>query len=1724
MTTESDLGSLKRRRSTIKASCTRIKTYVDTIASVTPSVTAQLEERKIKLEQFWKEYNDTQTQLESKDEAEANDRAGFEEAFFDLSSKIRALTQVPSTSRGVHTPPPMVSSASDSRPAANVRLPKLDLPKFSGKYDEWFPFRDAFHSVIHSNSSLNDIHKLQYLRAATTDDAHKIISSLEISEENYAVAWNLLKERYDNKRIVVQNHVEAIAELPIMNKESASGLRQIVDGAARHIQALKALKRPIHYWDDVLIYWLSSKLDSCTTREWQRSLVGDELPTFKQFLDFLFHHCQVLESTQRTNGASARNTNSRSQVNSKQKTSCNTAVKAKCGFCTGEHFIYQCKQFLALTIAQRIENARSRKICLNCLRSTAHFANKCPSGTCKICSRKHNTLLHITNAADDQAKSGENVKQESGASSSAESNVANVVVGHSSNAASKNGAFLSTASVFAQCKDGSQRSCRVLLDSGSQANFVTKDFVVALGVAPRSIDISVSGISGTATQSNQAAQIKLRSRLNTFSFVIDCVVVDRITDDLPAFTVKRQAFDIPRNIPLADPQFNVSSGVDMLIGTEMFWSLICIGQIKSSDKHPTLQKTKLGWILAGKLSDYPSRSQRVTSLCTSVSNIELNDQLNKFWKMEEGSSSSKTYTLEEDLCEQHFVKTSFRNEQGRYVVQLPLKQSSVGYLGSSRDIALNRLRALERRLDKDPNLKSQYSNFIHEYIDLGHMRPTVERDINEVDTYYMPHHCVLREDAKSTKLRVVFDASCKTNSGLSLNDSMMVGPVIQEDLISMLLRFRTHRYVLVADIIKMYRQILVHPSQTKLQRILWRNDKTSDVQTFELVTVTYGTAAASYLATRCLLDLAERYENEFPLGSLHLKRNFYVDDMLTGADSKSEALAIRDQITQLLKLGSFELSKWGSNCPELLEGIRNQSDGLVPFDKESNYRILGTSWDMHNDFFRFSVNPEQPSPTITKRSILSELSKLFDPLGLLGPIIVVAKIILQNLWRSGLSWDESVPQNVHTRWLQFKLQLSNIDQLQIPRRVKYRAEAQFVQMHGYCDASERAYGACVYVRTQTGPDSYVSHLLCSRSRVAPVKAISLPRLELAAALLLSQLIDKIRLAIDTTDMRTLLWSDFTITLNWIASHSRRWSTFVANRVGEIQRLTEQSSWRHVKSLDNPADVLSRGMLPNELINLDLWWHGPDYLKLPEREWPSGEFRILTEGVPEQRVVCSVAVSSDCNVVNELIDKHSNLNKACRIVSYCLRFFMPKGSKPSTVKVSPQEISHSLNLLCKGVQRQVFHKEYDSLIRHESISSSSKLNSLAPFMKDDGLIRVGGRLKSSELSFDACHQIVLPRDHTLTKLIIENEHSRNMHSGVQATMASVRQRFWPLALRSTARKIINNCVTCFKARPVFSEALMGPLPAPRVTVSRPFSHCGVDYAGPVTLREGNRRNSRNRKAYIAVFVCFATKAVHLEVVSDLTTDAFIAALKRLISRRGKPNQMHSDNATTFVGAQRQLKELYEFLRADETLTAIEQFLQGHETTWKFIPPNAPHFGGLWEAAVKSAKYHLARIVGGQNLTFEEMSTVLCEIEAVLNSRPLVPLSADPNDMTYLSPGHFLVGTPLNSFPITNLSDINVNMLTRWQMIQQMREHFWTRWSNEYLHSLQERHKWQRSKGQQLEPGQLVIIKQQGLAPLQWLSGRVERVHLGADGIARSATVKTIKGSYDRPLSKLAVLPI
>ncbi|XP_075234999.1 uncharacterized protein LOC142332439 [Lycorma delicatula] len=430
--------------------------------------------------------------------------------------------------------------------------------------------------------------------------------------------------------------------------------------------------------------------------------------------------------------------------------------------------------------------------------------------------------------------------------------------------------------------------------------------------------------------------------------------------------------------------------------------------------------------------------------------------------------SDTLLTGEDAFCEKIYCHTVKTNEEGRFIVQLPIKSNIIN-LGSTREIALRQFLLLEKHLNRNPELKQQYAKFMKEYEDLNHME-LVNDDEVQKSGYHIPHHAVVRENSTTTKLRVVFDASCKSDANCSLNECLMVRPVVQEELFSIVLRFCSHIYVMIADIEKMYRQILVEPQQTQYQLIFWREDSSQPIKTYRFLTVTYGTASAPFLATRTLKQLALHSVNTFPKAAEVILTDFYVDDVLTGTNSISEALELQTQLIKCCKQGGFNLRKWRANNHQLIENLQPEN-----CDSGHNYYItndhtvktLGIHWNSQNDTFQFTINTDiKDKNRVTKRTILSEVSKLFDPLGLVSPIILKAKVIIQDLWILKLSWDDSVPIHIHTKWIQFKHSLADLNQLQIPRCIISDFHIISLQLHTFSDASQVGYGACVYIRSE----------------------------------------------------------------------------------------------------------------------------------------------------------------------------------------------------------------------------------------------------------------------------------------------------------------------------------------------------------------------------------------------------------------------------------------------------------------------------------------------------------------------------------------------------------------------------------------------------------------------------------------------------------------------------------
>ncbi|XP_045783685.1 uncharacterized protein LOC123879835 [Maniola jurtina] len=963
--------------------------------------------------------------------------------------------------------------------------------------------------------------------------------------------------------------------------------------------------------------------------------------------------------------------------------------------------------------------------------------------------------------------------------------------------------LLATALVNTESEAGGNHVLRALLDQGSQACFITEAAVQLLRLKKTPASGIITGLGGDkALTSKYVVTVKLRSRGNLDRKIqVTAYVLKNITTFLPERQVQGLDWTELKYLQLADPYFETPKAIDMLLGANVYSQIVQEGIKKSQNGKLIAQKTTLGWILSGSVNEPFNRNDgdppKISVMHAKVTETDI---LKQFWELEEERYSTKSmWTEEEKRCEEIFVTTTKRTDEGRYIVKLPFRDSQPGCLGGdSRQIAVTKFKTLEKRLSKNSELKEKYTEVINEYLHLGHMRAITKDDMKKNEAVYLPHHAVIRNDKTTSKVRVVFNASSKNNLGVSLNDNLMIGPKLQSDLRHTVIRWRVHPIALVADIIKMYRQVRIAEEDTMFQRIVWRDSPETEIQDYELLTVTFGTASAPYLAVRAL--------NQVSLDEEQAKTE----------NKKKKKLDNEDKMI------------------EDMENIKDKKD--IEIKTENTTKVLGLTWDRSEDQFRYSVNLPHTTPgPETKRSVLSVIARLYDPLGWIAPSIIVAKMFIQKLWLAGVNWDEPISEELRSEWVTYRNELEQLTKVQVPRWLGISTTDSEIELHGFCDASKLAYAVVVYLRIVDSAGNRQVSLLAAKTRVSPIKQVSIPRLELCGAALLSRLLAEVADVLSISKNNIRAWTDSTVVLSWLNSHPSRWKTFVANRVAEILTTMDSAQWYHVSSKENPADCESRGLQPGLLAENELWFSGPQFLR-------------------EQTI---------------------------------------KYKKPTNVKV---------------------HLE-------EAISAAKELQQL--------------------------------------------------------------------------------------------------------------------------------------------------------------------------------NQIQRD---------------------------VAEYLATNGAEWHFIPPHAPNFGGLWEAGVKATKFHLKRAIGESTLTFEEMCTLLSQIEACLNSRPISIDSSDPSDPRPLTPGHFLIGGPLIAIPeVKDYLTSNVSSLTRWQFIQRMLQSFWQRWSQEYLSHLMNRYKWS-SRVPEPNLGDIVLIKEDNLPPSRWLMGRVLEKHPGTDNVTRVVTIKVKNSTIKRPTSKLCILPV
>ncbi|XP_072392178.1 uncharacterized protein [Diabrotica undecimpunctata] len=1457
-----------------------------------------------------------------------------------------------------------------------------------------------------------------------------------------------------------------------------------------------------------------------------------------------------------------------------------------CNYCKERtHQIYKCQQFLNLVPQERHKFVKAKSLCFNCL-SSLHILSSCKSlSRCQVCTKNHHSLLHLDNNGQQRYQSqvrtyassnfphsshqqSENLHRHNSNPNSTIHNIVSNNITPNENSPinlemdptrstslsavnrNNNHVLLPTALVKLYTRDNQPLIIKALLDSGSMQSFVTKSLAQKLQYDTRSQKLNISGIGNNiVTKSSEIIDIEIHSRVHPYNkFNVSCSIIDQITENLPQIPLNPQSFQIPLefNGDLADPYFWEPNNIDLLIGANLYFQLL-IGEIISLGANlPTLMNTQLGYVIAGPLTSKKYLSHTNASFVTQTfsflsrenthyirdkeeeNNAKIDTMLENFWEVEE-LPYTQSHIDEDKIAETLFQTTTRILDSGRYQVEMPLRQLENKKLGSSFVTAKQRFLRLEKKFGNDQNFYNEYKKVIEEYLTLQHAKViplNLYDNVTNKIKYFIPHRAVIREHSISTKLRIVYDFSAKSTSGYSLNDLTLKGYQVQDNLFDILCRFRTFKFILTADIKMMYREIEMSPKHRYLQNILWRDSPSEDFKCIELSRLSFGQNCSPFLATRVIKDIAQN-NPQFPLAASALLYQTYMDDILGGTDQFSELEVLYGELSQILNQHSFSLHKWSSNSLRFLNKISDQNAVELDLNlDDAPCKILGLKWDSKTDHLKIDVNNATKLDRITKRQILSCISSCFDPLGLVNPLIVKGKLLMQELWQMKVSWDEPIINlRIIDQWEKFNENLAQIAHIKIPRFVFFDLDILSIDLHGFSDASQVAYGACIYIVARYANNSLSSNLVAAKSRVAPLKSkLTIPKLELIAMELLVKLIEKI---ITTFKNRAKInsinaWSDSQIALSWIKQPANNYNTFVSNRVANIQNIGKNLKWRHIKSQLNPADLLSRGVFNQKTFSF--WFHGPEFLLNPKIYFDEIDTFEQIENLPEVKKIALLVVNHAPKNWITMFERFSNFSKLQNAVAYVFRFVYNMKHSNEKIKgtLTLKEISNAHDFIIKTIQQQYFATDIARLLEKELVVDK-KLLPLNPFLDSSGIVRVGGRLQYADLDFNNKFPILLPANDHVVSLLIKKEHCRLGHSGPLNVLGNLRLRYWPLSGVKYVKRISKKCLTCYRFNAQTASQLMSPLPLDRVRISRAFYTVGVDFAGPLFIRASRLRKAQTLKCYFAIFVCMATKAIHLELVSELSSNAFLATFKRFISRRGNPHTIYSDNGTNFVGANNQLKELNNFFRSNSEFNKIRAYLAQTEIQWKFIPPRSPHWGGLWESAVKSTKFHLVRLMSNSVLTFEELYTVLTQIEAILNSRPLYALSNDPNDLQPLTPGHFLIGTPLTAFPEIDVTNTPVNRLSIWKQISKIQQSFWKRWSADYLNNLQHRPKW-LLPNTDIKVNDLVLITSENTPPLRWPLARVIESISSKDGKVRIVRVRTADGEYIRPITKLIPLPL
>ncbi|XP_058811174.1 uncharacterized protein LOC131676064 [Topomyia yanbarensis] len=1631
---------------------------------------------------------------------------------------------------------PVVHKALGANQMAARQIMGKELPPFSGNPEDWPIFICSFEQST-AACGYTDTENLIRLQRCLKGHALESVRSRLLLPTSVPHVINTLRTLYGRPELLIRTLIEKVQRAPAPRHDRLETVMEFGLTVQNLVDHLKTANQFMHLSNPVLMQDLADKLPGSLKMEWAVYKSKHPCATLATFGDFMAGLVYAASQVSFELPSSGRNIKSE-QRRSKEKGMVHIhssgptvspiapipppIVKKQgkpCATCEREgHRVADCRQFKSFSIDERWKFVNQKGLCRTCLNSHGKWPCKSWQG-CGIesCRQKHHTLLHSDSTVPSVNVSASHLTQVNN--------------------------LFPMFRILPVVLYGRSRKEVVFafVDEGSSITLLEETLADRLGLSGPVEPLTLQWTGKISRDERQSRRVELdisgEGSPNRHSMcevrTVSCLV-------LPPQTLKydelSKIYPHLRGLPLNDHDL---AQPKLLIGLDNLRLTVPLKVREGGPTDPIAAKCRLGWSIYGCTAGSSKRKAVINFHVAAATDpsLQLNNQLRDYFTLEDAGvvGPSEGLKSNEDLRAREIMEQTTRRTERGFETGLVWRDDEPNF-PDSYAMAVRRLHSLERKLTKNPYLQKRVWELIDEYLRKGYAHKATEEELKHADpkrTWFLPLGVVVHPK-KPNKVRLVWDAAA-TVSGVSFNSKMLTGPDLLTPLPAVLSRFRQFPIAVCGDIQEMFHQLWIRKQDRLAQCFLWRNSPANPIDVFVMDVATFGATCSPASAQYVKNVNAQEFAEVYPRAVTAIVENHYVDDYLDSFETVNEAAEVVKDVIHVHSMGGFGIRHFRSNSPKLLQEIgENTPDEPKDLMLErggTSESVLGMTWNPADDCFSYSFNLRDDLRQIlnelhvpTKREVLKVVMSLFDPLGLVSHFLIHAKVIIQSTWTSGIGWDDPIDAELYQKWCKWVELFPKLNELKIPRCYFSTSPSKNyeLQAHTFVDASDVAYSCAVYFRIVLN-NSIKMVLVGAKSKVAPIKTLSTPRLELKAAILglrfVTTLLENHTLAVS----ERFFWSDSTRVLAWIRSDHRRFPKFVSVRIGEILTSSEPHEWRWVPSKYNVSDDATKWKAGPNLNADSTWLNGPQFLRLSEDLWP--EQPLTTTSAEEIRLVL-VHSHSHPPVDYSRFSKWSRLHRA---MAYVIRFTDSVrrrniGKQLQLELLTQDELARAEILLWKMAQTDYFSKEKTILEKsmgpveanHSTVPKTSCIYKTWPYMDEHGVVRMRGRIGAAHyLPFETRYPVILPKQHPVTTLIVDWYHHQFRHANRETVTNEMRQRFEVAKLRSLVQRVAKNCTRCrvFKATP--KSPVMAPLPEERLEpYVRPFTYVGLDYFGPVYVKVGRSQAKR----WIALFTCLSIRAVHMEIVHNLTTESCVMAVRRFVSRRGSPAVFYSDNGTCFQGANRQLQE--EITRRNEALATT---FTNAQTKWKFIPPAAPHMGGAWERLVRSVKSAIGSSLDHPRKPNDEtLETIIYEAEALVNARPLTYIPLEYEEQESLTPNHFLLGSSTGNKiePAEVLK--HATLRSSWKMAQYIVGEFWKRWVREYLPVITRRSKW-FEETKELAKGDLVLVVN-GTKQNQWTRGRIVETVVGRDGRIRQALVRTASGIIRRPATRLAVLNV